>query len=85
MASNAPQTISVTLNVNPTAPPVIAHNVSSALTSSCIQGSNPSSRSFDVWNSGGGTLSYTSRNESTLALLQPFGGNSHHHMQWQRS
>ena len=59
MASNTPQTIPVTLNVNTTAPPVIAYNASSTLTPSCIQGSNPSSQSFDVWNSGGGTLSYT--------------------------
>jgi len=76
MASNTPQTIPVTFNVNPTAPPVIAHNVSSTLTSSCIQGSNPSSRSFDVWNSGGGTLSYTIVTSQTWLSCSPSQGTT---------
>ena len=76
MASNTPQTIPVTLNVNPTAAPVIAYNASSPLTPSCIQGSSPSTQSFDVWNSGGGTLSYTIVTSQTWLSCSPSQGTT---------
>ncbi len=75
MASITTQTVPVTLNVNTAASPVIAHNTSSTLTPSCIQGSNPSSQSFDVWNSGGGTLNYTIATDQSWLSCNPSSGD----------
>jgi hypothetical protein len=41
-----------------------------------IKGSNPPSESFDVWNSGGGTLTYTLAADQSWISLTPPGGTS---------
>jgi len=76
MASNSPVSIPVTLNINPVPSPVIAHNAPSTLRVSCVQGGNPSSRSFNVWNAGGGTLGYSVSANQTWLSCSPSGGVS---------
>jgi hypothetical protein len=75
-ASNTPQTIPMTLTVTPPPAPTISNNVSSTVTASCTQGSSPSGQTFDIWNSGGGTLTYRiSTNQSWLSCT-PSNGTS---------
>ncbi len=76
MASNNPQTLPVTLNITPPPSPVIAHNAPATISASCIQGSNPSSTSFNIWNSGGGTLGYTIASSQSWLSCIPSSGTS---------
>ncbi len=75
-ASNTPQTIPVTLTVTPPPAPTISNNVTSTVTASCTQGGNPSSQTFDIWNSGGGTLSYMISTNQTWLSCTPSNGTS---------
>ena len=76
-ASNTPQTIPVTLTVTPSSAPTISNNVSSTVTASCTQGSSPSGQTFDIWNSGGGTLTYRiSTNQSWLSCTPSRGSST---------
>jgi len=75
-ASNTPQTIPVTLTVTPPLAPTISNNVTSTVTASCTQGGNPSSQTFDIWNSGGGTLSYMISTNQTWLSCTPSNGTS---------
>lgn len=69
------QTISVSLTVNPAATPV-ADVSTNAITVSCVQGGSPAPASFEVFNSGVGTLNFTvSENTSWLAVT-PTSGTS---------
>jgi len=44
---------------------------------SCLQGQNASSQTFEVWNSGGGTLNYTLSEEvSWISSISPSSGSS---------
>lgn len=59
-----------------TTPPAISHNAPATLTISCTQGSSPSSKTFDVWNSGSGTLNYTISTNQTWLSCTPSSGTS---------
>ena len=49
----------------------------SSLTVSCTQGVSPLSQSFQIWNSGSGTLDYTlSTNQSWITCAQPSGSST---------
>lgn len=75
-ASNTPQIIPVTLKVTSLPSPTIAHNAPATLTASCTQGNDPTSRSFDIWNSGGATLNYTISTNQNWLSCTPSGGTS---------
>jgi hypothetical protein len=55
--------------------PVISVNPAS-LSNSCQQGQNAASQSFAVWNSSGGTLSYTITDNATWLSCSPTSGSS---------
>ena len=48
----------------------------SPLSSSCFEGSDASDQSFDVWNSGGGTLSYSISDNAAWLSCTPTSGTS---------
>jgi len=73
-ATNNPQTIPVNLTVNPVVPAISRSPAS--LSNSCLQGQNAPSQSFAVWNSGGGTLSYTMTDNVSWLSLSPTSGSS---------
>jgi len=56
-------------------PPTIAVNKSS-LSSTSVQGTNASSQFFEVWNSGGDTLTYSISDNRTWLSCTPTSGNS---------
>ena len=59
-ASNSPQAIPVTLTVSAAATSAATISRSpTSLSPACVQGANAVSQTFQVWNSGSGTLSYT--------------------------
>ncbi|MBN2092957.1 hypothetical protein JW964_25265, partial [candidate division KSB1 bacterium] len=73
-ATNNPQTINVSLVV--TSAPRPAVSVTS-LSNSCVFGTNATNQSFEVWNSGGGTLFYAiSDNATSWLSCAPTGGTS---------
>jgi hypothetical protein len=72
-ASNSPQTIPVSLTVK--APPAISRSPSS-LSALCIQGANAPNQTFQVSNSGSGTLSYTVSASASWLSCSPPGGTS---------
>ncbi|NLE59220.1 MAG: hypothetical protein GX616_12725 [Planctomycetes bacterium] len=72
-ATNNPQTIAVTLTV--TARPTITRSPAT-LTPSCSQGSNASSQTFTVQNTGGSTLSYSITDNQTWLSVTPTSGTS---------
>lgn len=64
--------------LNPAGPspqPTIARSPTS-LSASAVQGQNASSQSFQVWNSGGGTLSYTASDDVSWLTVSPTNGSS---------
>jgi Viral BACON domain/Fibronectin type III domain len=83
-ASNSPQTIPVRLTVNaPSSPagtstasssPVISLSPAS-LSTSCNQGWSASKQSFQVSNSGGGTLSYSITDDASWLSCSPTSGS----------
>ncbi len=76
-ATNSPQTISVSLTVN--APPALVPSISlstTTLSNSSIEGSNAPSQTFNVSNSGGGTLSYSISDNRTWLNVSPSSGTS---------
>jgi len=88
-ATNTSQKILVNLTVNTAAnatspasnvtspsAPTISENAPSSINTTCLKGSNASSQSFAVWNSGGGTLSYTVSGNASWLSLTPSGGTS---------
>ena len=75
-SENDPQTISVSLAVNAqVSPPRISLSTSS-LSNSITEGSNASSQTFTVRNSGGGTLSYSVSDNRTWLSVSPSSGTS---------
>ena len=56
-------------------PPTISLNPTS-LASSCTEGMNAASQTFEVWNSGGGTLSYTITGTAGWLSCSPASGTS---------
>jgi len=76
-ASNTPQTIPVSLTVNAPPPPAAAiSRTPTTLSSTCTQGSNASGQSFQISNSGSGTLSYTISDDATWLSCSPSTGTS---------
>jgi len=49
---------------------------STSISTSCTQGQNASSKSFEVWNSGGGTLQYKTVEYSSTLSVSPTTGSS---------
>jgi C1A family cysteine protease len=72
-ASNSPQTIGVALTVS--AKPAISRSPTS-LTASCLEGASPVDDSFEVWNSGGGTLTYSISDNAAWLSCTPNSGTS---------
>jgi outer membrane protein assembly factor BamB len=58
-----------------TTPPAISRNPTS-LSNSCQIGQNAASQSFEVWNSGEGTLNYSISDDSTWLSCTPTSGTS---------
>jgi hypothetical protein len=84
-ATNSPQSLPVMLTVNaPSSPPATSAPSSSpaisrspaSLSASCNQGSNASNQSFQVANSGGGTLSYSITDDASWLSCSPASGSS---------
>jgi hypothetical protein len=74
--TNAVEFGTYTIAYEPPKPPVIAASTT-ALVNSCQQGQNAASQTFQVWNSGGGTLSYTiAANQSWLAVTPATGAST---------
>ncbi len=73
-ASNSPQTIGVTLTVNPP-PPTIGRSPAS-LSPSCTQGTNAANQTFTVQNTGGGTLNYSITDNANWLSCSPTSGTS---------
>ena len=48
----------------------------SSLTPSCVEGQDAPSETFDVWNSGSGTLSYSISDDATWLSVSPASGTS---------
>jgi hypothetical protein len=76
-ASNTPQTIPVSLTVSaPSVPAAAILRTPASLTASCTQGTNAATQSFQISNSGGGTLSYTISDNATWLSCSPTTGTS---------
>ena len=73
LATNSPQTLRVLLTVEEK--PVIAR-LPLGLSNSCWQGESAPPESFEVWNSGGGTLSYSITDNASWLSCNPTGGIS---------
>jgi hypothetical protein len=56
-------------------PSIISVNPAS-LSNSCQQGQNAAGQSFEVWNSGGGTLNYTITDDAAWLSVTPASGTS---------
>jgi len=74
-ASNSPQTVSVSLTVASVPQAVISRNPAS-LSASAVVGSNAPAQTFSVWNSGGGTLSYSIAADQGWLSFGPASGTS---------
>lgn len=77
-ATNAPRAIPVTLTVDAAKGglPFISLDAPGSYTLSCARVSNPSSRSFNIWNSGGGELNYSASSNVTWITCIPSNGSS---------
>jgi len=76
VGSSPPQTISVSLTVNPVSVPPSITLGSSSIFNSVTEGSNASSQTFTVQNTGGGTLSYTISDNRSWLSISPSSGTS---------
>jgi len=75
-AANSPQTISVTLNVSQQPPPQIWTNTKNLSFEATVGGSDPSSQTLRVKNSGDGTLNYTISDDASWLTINPTSGSS---------
>jgi len=73
-ATNSPVSIPVTLMVN--APPTIGYSPTSFSFTATQGGSNPSSQSLSITNTGGGTLNWTVSNNANWLSLSPISGTN---------
>ena len=73
-ANQSPQEIAVTLTVSAPASQLSCSPLT--LTPGCTVGQNAASQSFDVWNSGGGTMSYTISDNAAWLSVDPTSGSS---------
>jgi hypothetical protein len=74
-ASNTPQTVSITLTVSEVPPPVVCLSTAT-VSASCAVGENAAQRTFDVWNCGGKTLSYSITDNAAWIACDPTSGTS---------
>ncbi len=74
-ATNTPQAIRVSLTVEPPPPPEISHSPT-AVNNTCEEGSSAPTRSFQVWNSGGKTLTYSIGDNVSWLSCNPTSGTS---------
>jgi hypothetical protein len=75
-ATNNPQTLAVTLTVNPpAAQPTITRSLAT-LSPSVVQGGNASNQTFTVQNTGSGTLNYSITDNVSWLSVNPASGNS---------
>jgi len=75
-ASNSPQTVSVTLNVTAQSSPQIWVSPSSLSFSAQEGGSNPSSQTLKIKNSGSQTLNYSISDDAIWLSVSPTSGSS---------
>ncbi|HVP09986.1 MAG TPA: hypothetical protein VMV94_02240 [Phycisphaerae bacterium] len=73
-ASNSPQSISVSLTINPAPPPTITLSTAS-LTPTVTQGSDPPNGAFTISNTGGGTLNYIIAADVSWLAISPITGS----------
>lgn len=76
--TNSPQVIPVSLTVAaaPTAPPVIGLSLSSLTYTGTAGGTNPTSQSFTISNTGGGTLTWSASDSAAWLTLSPASGTN---------
>jgi uncharacterized membrane protein YphA (DoxX/SURF4 family) len=76
-ATNTPQTVPVSLTVSsPTPEPAITYSPSGFSFTATKGGSNPSSQTLEIWNSGNGTLNWSVSEDATWLSLDPISGSS---------
>lgn len=75
-AINSPQTIDITLKINKGQPPKIGISTKSLVFNASQGGSDPSPKSFTVWNTGGGALKYTIASDANWLSVNPISGQS---------
>ena len=74
-ASNSPQTVAVALNLSEKAPRIEVSPASLSFAASA-GGSNPAAQDFQVWNTGGGKLSYSVSSDAAWLTAAPTAGES---------
>ncbi len=74
-ATNTPQSIEVSLTVNPPPPPAISH-IPTSLNNTCQEGTVAPARNFEIWNSGGKTLFYSITTNVPWLDCDPVSGSS---------
>ncbi len=75
-ATNSPQTVNVTLNINKTAPPRIWLSTSSLAFTAIQGGADPPSKIFSVRNAGGNVLHYSIDWDAVWLVVSPSSGES---------
>jgi hypothetical protein len=75
-AVNSPQKVGVTLTLSKQTPPQISVNPTSLTFSGKEGGSNPSSQSIRIKNSGGGSLDYSITDDANWLSVNPTSGSS---------
>lgn len=75
-ACNSPQQVVVTLNLSEQPPPQISVSPKNVSFSAAVGGSNPSSQTIRVRNSGQGTLNYTITEDADWLTVSPASGTS---------
>jgi hypothetical protein len=75
-ATNSPQFVDVTLKIDKDQPPEIGLSSKSLAFVAVQGGSDPSPKSFSVWNTGGGTLKYTVDCDAVWLSVTPLTGQS---------
>jgi hypothetical protein len=68
-ATNSPQSVPVSLTVNSVVPAATIALNPTSLSTSCDEGNDASSQTFDLWNSGSGTLNYSMGSSSNTAVF----------------
>jgi hypothetical protein len=75
-ATNSPQHVNVTLNINKNPPPTISVSPENLSFSGTAGGSNPSAKTLYVRNTGGGTLRYEIEWDAAWLSVSPASGQS---------
>jgi len=75
-ASNSPQTINVTLSISQQSPPQLWINTKNLSFEATVGGSDPSSQTLRIKNSGDGTLNYAISDDASWLTVNPTSGSS---------